>query len=123
MEVPCFGKVGLYPVRGDLQLYVENMRAKGQECPLPGVRAVEKRLSAEGLFAEARKKALPFLPASIGIVTSEKGAALRDMLRIIADRYPDRRIVVRPVRVQGEGAARKSPRASQNSEDRVTSML
>ena len=68
---------------------------------------LKKRLSAEGLFAEARKKALPFLPASIGIVTSEKGAALRDMLRIIADRYPDRRIVVRPVRVQGEGAARE----------------
>ena len=68
---------------------------------------LKKRLSAEGLFAEARKKALPFLPASIGIVTSEKGAALRDMLRIIADRYPDRRIVVRPVRVQGEGAAKE----------------
>ena len=48
---------------------------------------------------------MPFLPASIGIVTSEKGAALRDMLRIIGDRYPDRRIIVRPVKVQGEGAA------------------
>jgi exodeoxyribonuclease VII large subunit len=107
MEVLCFGKVSLYPVRGDLQLYVENMEPRGQGALYLAFEQLKKRLSAEGLFAEARKKALPFLPASIGIVTSEKGAALRDMLRVIADRYPDRRIVVRPVRVQGEGAARE----------------
>jgi exodeoxyribonuclease VII large subunit len=107
MEVLCFGKVSLYPVRGDLQLYVENMEPRGQGALYLAFEQLKKRLSAEGLFAEARKKALPFLPASIGIVTSEKGAALRDMLRIIADRYPDRRIVVRSVRVQGEGAARE----------------
>ena len=105
MEVLCFGKVSLYPVRGDLQLYVENMEPRGQGALYLAFEQLKKRLSAEGLFAEARKKALPFLPASIGIVTSEKGAALRDMLRIIGDRYPDRRIIVRPVRVQGEGAA------------------
>jgi exodeoxyribonuclease VII large subunit len=107
MAVLCFGKVSLYPVRGDLQLYVENMEPRGQGALYLAFEQLKKRLSAEGLFAEARKKALPFLPASIGIVTSEKGAALRDMLRIIADRYPDRRIVVRSVRVQGEGAARE----------------
>ena len=107
MEVLCFGKVSLYPVRGDLQLYVENMEPRGQGALYLAFEQLKKRLSAEGLFAEARKKALPFLPASIGIVTSEKGAALRDMLRIIGDRYPDRRIVVRSVKVQGEGAARE----------------
>jgi exodeoxyribonuclease VII large subunit len=105
MEVLCFGKVSLYPARGDLQLYVENMEPRGQGALYLAFEQLKKRLSAEGLFAEARKKALPFLPASIGIVTSEKGAALRDMLRIIGDRYPDRRIIVRPVKVQGEGAA------------------
>ena len=105
MEVLCFGKVSLYPVRGDLQLYVENMEPRGPGALYLAFEQLKKRLSAEGLFAEARKKALPFLPASIGIVTSAKGAALRDMLRIIGDRYPDRRIIVRPVRVQGEGAA------------------
>src|SRR5678816_3140398 len=105
MEVLCFGKVSLYPVRGDLQLYVENMEPRGQGALYLAFEQLKKRLSAEGLFAEARKKALPFLPISIGIVTSEQGAALRDMLRIIVDRYPDRRIVVRPVKVQGEGAA------------------
>ena len=105
MEVLCFGKVSLYPVRGDLQLYVENMEPRGPGALYLAFEQLKKRLSAEGLFAEARKKALPFLPASIGIVTSAKGAALRDMLRIIGDRYPDRRIIVRPVKVQGEGAA------------------
>ncbi len=105
MEVLCFGKVSLYPVRGDLQLYVENMEPRGQGALYLAFEQLKKRLAAEGLFAEARKKTLPLLPASIGIVTSERGAALRDMLRIIDDRYPDRRIVVRPVRVQGEGAA------------------
>jgi exodeoxyribonuclease VII large subunit len=105
MEVLCFGKVSLYPVRGDLQLYVENMEPRGQGALYVAFEQLKKRLAAEGLFAEGRKKTLPFLPVSIGIVTAEKGAALRDMLRIIGDRYPDRRIVVRPVRVQGEGAA------------------
>ena len=105
MEVLCFGKVSLYPVRGDLQLYVENMEPRGQGALYLAFEQLKKKLSAEGLFAEERKRALPFLPVSIGIVTSEKGAALRDMLRIIGDRYPDRRIVVWPVKVQGEGAA------------------
>lgn len=105
MAVLCFGKASLYPVRGDLQLYVETMEPRGQGALYLAFEQLKKKLSAEGLFAEEHKKMLPFLPASIGIVTSEKGAALRDMLRIIGDRYPDRRIVVKPVRVQGEGAA------------------
>ena len=105
MEVLCFGKVSLYPVRGDLQLYVENMEPMVQGALYLAFEQLKRKLSAEGLFAEERKRALPFLPVSIGIVTSEKGAALRDMLRIIGDRYPDRRIVVWPVKVQGEGAA------------------
>jgi exodeoxyribonuclease VII large subunit len=105
MAVLCFGKASLYPVRGDLQLYVETMEPRGRGALYLAFEQLKKKLSAEGLFAEEHKKMLPFLPASIGIVTSEKGAALRDMLRIIGDRYPDRRIVVKPVRVQGEGAA------------------
>lgn len=107
MEVLCFGKVSLYPARGDLQLYVENMEPRGQGALHLAFEQLKKRLSAEGLFAQQHKQALPFLPTSIGIVTSAKGAALRDMLRVIGDRYPDRRIVVRPVKVQGEGAAQE----------------
>ena len=105
MEVLCFGKVSVYPVRGDLQLCVETMEPRGQGAFYLSFEQLKRKLSAEGLFSQEHKRTLPFLPASVGIVTSEKGAALRDMLRIIGDRYPDRRVIVLPVKVQGEGAA------------------
>ena len=105
MEVFCFGRVSLYAVRGDLQLYVENMEPKGRGALYLAFEQLKKRLAEEGLFAVERKRPLPFLPASIGIVTSLQGAALRDMLRILGDRFPERRVVIRPVKVQGEGAA------------------
>lgn len=105
MEVLCFGRVGLYTVRGDLQIYIETMEPRGQGALYVAFEQLKTRLGAEGLFAPERKRPLPFLPRSIGIVTSLKGAALRDMLRILGDRFSDRRIVLRPVKVQGEGSA------------------
>ncbi len=105
MEVFCFGRVSVYPVRGDLQLYVESMEPKGRGALYLAFEQLKKKLAEEGLFAVERKRPLPFLPASIGLVTSLQGAALRDMLRILGDRFPDRRIVIRPVKVQGDGAA------------------
>jgi exodeoxyribonuclease VII large subunit len=110
MEVLCFGKVSLYRARGDLQLYVEKMEPRGQGALYVAFEQLKRKLAGEGLFAAERKRALPFLPASIGIVTSDRGAALRDMLRIIGERYPDRRVVVWPVKVQGEGAAEEIAR-------------
>ena len=107
MAVLCFGKVSLYSARGDLQLYVDDMEPQGQGALYLAFEQLKKKLAAEGLFAPERKKALPFLPATIGIVSSDRGAALHDMLRIIRDRYADRRVVIRPVRVQGEGAAKE----------------
>jgi exodeoxyribonuclease VII large subunit len=104
MAVLCFGRVSLYSVRGDLQLYVEDMEPQGQGALYLAFEQLKKKLAAEGLFAEQRKRALPVVPLSIGIVTSAKGAALYDMLRIIGDRFPDRRIAIRPVKVQGDGA-------------------
>jgi exodeoxyribonuclease VII large subunit len=83
------------------------MEPRGQGALFLAFEQLKKRLAEEGLFVEERKRELPFLPASIGIVTSDKGAALHDMLRILGDRYPDRRVIVRPVKVQGEGAARE----------------
>lgn len=105
MEVLCFGRVSLYSPRGDLQIYVETMEPRGQGALYVALEQLKKRLGEEGLFAVERKRPLPFLPASIGIVTSLQGAVLRDMLRIIGDRFPERRVIVRPVKVQGEGAA------------------
>ena len=107
MAVLCFGRVSVYTVRGDLQLYVDDMEPQGQGALALAFEQLKKKLAAEGLFAAERKRELPFLPHSIGIVTSGKGAALHDMLRIIGDRYPDRRVVICPVKVQGDGAARE----------------
>jgi exodeoxyribonuclease VII large subunit len=107
LAVLCFGKVSLYSVRGDLQFYVDDMEPQGQGALYLAFEQLKKKLAAEGLFAQERKKPLPFLPATIGIVSSDRGAALHDMLRIIRDRYADRRVVIRPVRVQGEGAAKE----------------
>jgi exodeoxyribonuclease VII large subunit len=105
MAVLCFGRVSLYPARGDLQLYIDGIEPRGQGALYLAFEQLKGKLAAEGLFAEGRKRPLPFLPSGIGIVTSDKGAALYDMLRIIGDRFPDRRIVVRAVKVQGDGAA------------------
>lgn len=107
MEVLCFGRVSLYPVRGDLQLYVEAIEPRGQGALYLAFEQLKNRLWEEGLFDEERKRPLPVLPRSIGIVTSLRGAALRDMLCILGDRFPDRRVVIRPVKVQGEGAAQE----------------
>ena len=107
MAVLCLGRVSLYSVRGDLQLYVEDMEPQGQGALFVAFEQLKIKLAAEGLFAPQRKKPLPVVPSSIGMVTSDRGAALHDMLRIVCDRYPDRRIVIRPVKVQGEGAARE----------------
>jgi exodeoxyribonuclease VII large subunit len=81
------------------------MEPRGQGALYVAFEQLKKRLGAEGLFVPERKRPLPFLPRSIGIVTSLKGAALHDMLRVLEDRFPDRRVVLRPVKVQGEGSA------------------
>ncbi len=107
MEVLCFGRVSLYAARGDLQLYVETVEPKGKGALYMAFEQLKKRLLEEGLFDEERKRPLPVLPRTIGIVTSPQGAAIRDMLRILGDRFPDRRIVIRPVKVQGEGAGQE----------------
>jgi len=107
MAVLCFGRVSLYAVRGDLQLYVDDMEPQGQGALYLAFEQLKTKLASEGLFAPERKRPLPFLPETIGIVTSDRGAALHDMLRILGDRYADRHVVIRPVKVQGEGAGRE----------------
>jgi exodeoxyribonuclease VII large subunit len=104
MEVIVRGRVGVYEVRGDLQLYVEAMEPRGVGNLQLALEQLKKRLAAEGLFAEARKRSLPFLPRAVGIVTALNGAAIHDLLVVLRSRMPGLRIVVRPVRVQGKEA-------------------
>ena len=107
MAVLCHGQVSVYAARGDLQLYVDDIEPQGQGALYVAFEQLKKKLAAEGLFAAERKRALPFLPRAIGVVTSDRGAALHDILRILGDRFPNRRVVVRPVKVQGDRAAQE----------------
>ena len=105
MEILVRGRVDLYEARGALQFYAEEIEPRGAGALQIAFEQLKRRLGAEGLFDAARKRALPFLPRRIGIVTALGGAGLRDMLRILLDRYPNLHIIVRPARVQGSGAA------------------
>src|SRR6185437_6194906 len=104
MEVVCTGRLTTYPGRSKYQLVIETMELAGVGALLKLLEDRRKRLAAEGLFAEKRKKRLPFLPRIIGVVTSPTGAVIRDILHRLNDRFP-RRVLVWPVAVQGEGAA------------------
>jgi exodeoxyribonuclease VII large subunit len=103
-EVVVRGRVSLYPERGDLQLYVDALEPQGRGALQLAYEQLKARLAAEGLFDEARKRALPFFPRRIGIVTALGGAALHDILVILRTRCPALHVVIRPVRVQGPGA-------------------
>ena len=104
MEVVCTGRLTTYPGRSKYQLVIETMELAGVGALLKLLEERRKRLAAEGLFAEERKRQLPFLPGIIGIITSPTGAVIRDILHRLGDRFP-RHVLLWPVAVQGEGAA------------------
>jgi len=104
-EVIVRGRVSLYPERGDLQLYVDALEPQGRGALQLAFEQLKARLEEEGLFDEGRKRALPFFPSRIGVATALNGAALHDILVILRSRCPALHVVVRPVRVQGVGAA------------------
>lgn len=99
------GSISVYEPRGEYQIYVEHIEPSGIGALQLAFEQLKKRLDAEGLFEEARKKPLPMLPRRIGVVTSPQGAAVRDIIRILRRRFPNLHLIVYPVRVQGEGAA------------------
>jgi len=105
LQVVCRGKISVYEPRGDYQLYVDQVEPKGKGALQLRFEQLKEKLKAEGLFDEARKRKLPLRPQTIGVVTSPTGAAIRDILRILERRYAKLRVVIYPVRVQGEGAA------------------
>jgi exodeoxyribonuclease VII large subunit len=105
MQVVIRGHVNLYEARGTLQFYAEEIEPRGLGALQLAYEQLKQRLEKEGLFATARKQRLPMLPRRIGIVTALGGAALRDMLRVLLDRYPNLHVIIRPALVQGPGAA------------------
>jgi exodeoxyribonuclease VII large subunit len=105
LHVLAMGSVEVYPQRGEYQLVVELLEPRGLGALQLAFEQLKARLSAEGLFDDARKRALPRYPRKIGIVTSPSGAAIRDMLRVIGWRFGELHIVLAACRVQGDGAA------------------
>jgi exodeoxyribonuclease VII large subunit len=104
MEVVCTGRLTTYMGQSKYQLVIETMALAGAGALLKMLEERRQRLAAEGLFDPKRKKALPFLPELIGVVTSPTGAVIRDILHCLSDRFP-RDLLLWPVAVQGEGAA------------------
>ncbi|HUL66467.1 MAG TPA: exodeoxyribonuclease VII large subunit [Burkholderiaceae bacterium] len=104
--VEVVAQVTLYEPRGEYQLNIESLLPTGQGRLYEEFVRLRERLGAEGLFDDARKRALPAMPSIIGIVTSLQAAALRDVLTTLRRRAPYCRTVIYPVPVQGEGAAR-----------------
>ncbi len=105
MQVVCSGRVSVYSQRGELQLIVDALHPLGAGGLQLAFEQLKSRLAAEGLFAAEGKRPLPAHPAAIGVVTSATGAAIHDILNVLHRRAAGLRIILRPVRVQGEGAA------------------
>ncbi len=111
LQMTVRGSISVYETRGEYQIYVENLEPIGLGALQLAFEQLKKRLEAEGLFDPARKKPLPLLPSRIGIVTSPRGAAVRDVVRILTRRFPNVHLTVYPVRVQGEGSAEEIVKA------------
>src|ERR1700710_2311857 len=104
LEVIATGKLTTYPGSSKYQIVIDALEPAGIGALMALMEERKKKLAAEGLFDEARKQLLPWLPEVIGVVTSPTGAVIRDILHRLSDRFP-RRVLVWPVAVQGEGAA------------------
>lgn len=98
------GRVSLYEARGSFQLIVEHMEDAGEGALRRAFEQLKAKLQAEGLFDSGRKRALPPMPRRLGVVTSDRGAAVRDVLSVAARRFPLTEIEILPVRVQGAEA-------------------
>lgn len=104
MQIIAMGKISVYPRDGAYQLYVNAMALDGVGDLHTAFEQLKKKLAAQGLFDPAHKKQIPQYPQTIGIVSSSAGAAIHDMLRILKKRYPLAKVLLLPVRVQGEEA-------------------
>src|SRR5881394_909940 len=106
LEVIATGRLTTYPGRSSYQIVIENLESAGVGALMALLEERKKKLAAEGLFDEARKQLIPYLPTVIGVITSPTGAVIRDILHRLSDRFP-RHVLVWPVRVQGDGSAQE----------------
>ncbi|WP_419903738.1 exodeoxyribonuclease VII large subunit [Kiloniella sp.] len=104
LEVIVTGRITSYPGRSNYQIVIDSMEIAGEGALLKLLEERKRKLTSEGLFADDRKRLIPFLPEVIGVVTSPTGAVIRDIMHRLSDRFP-RRVLVWPVLVQGKGAA------------------
>ncbi len=103
--VQAYGEITVYEPGGNYQILVRKLEEGGKGSLQAQFEELKEKLDKEGLFGPEQKKPLPLLPQRLGIVTSPTGAAIRDILNVLQRRFPNLRIVIAPVRVQGEGAA------------------
>src|SRR4030081_1193334 len=113
LRVTVRGSISVYESRGEYQIYVEHIEPVGLGALQLAFEQLKKRLEAEGLFAADSKKPLPLLPSRIGLIPSPRGAAVRDVVRILRRRFRNVHLTVYPVRVQGDGASTEIARAVQ----------
>lgn len=111
MRIVARGRVSLYETRGALQFYAEELEPRGLGALQLAFEQLRDRLKKEGLFDSAIKRPLPMLPRTVGIVTALGGAALRDMMRVLFDRFPNLHVIIAPSAVQGASAAAAIVRA------------
>jgi exodeoxyribonuclease VII large subunit len=110
MEVICTGRITTYPARSNYQLIIEQMELAGRGALLKMLEDRRQKLAAEGLFDPSRKRPLPLVPRTIGVITSKTGAVIQDILHRLSDRFPVH-VVLWPVAVQGDNAAADVTRA------------
>jgi len=103
-RVTCFGSVDFYPPQGRASLVVREMHFAGQGAQFEAFLRLKTQLESEGLFEEGRKKPLPLMPRTVGVITSPTGAVIRDILNVLARRYPLAQVVLIPSAVQGFSA-------------------
>src|SRR6266550_4500119 len=105
LRVVARGKISVYEPKGEYQIVCEHLEPQGLGALQLAFDQLKKRLQAEGLFDVSKKRPLPALPRKIGVVTSLDGAAIRDILKVLRRRYRNVHVVIRPTKVQGDGAA------------------
>ena len=105
MKVVAFGRITVFPRDGQYQLYCDSMEPDGIGALYFAFEQLKKKLAAEGLFDEARKRPLPKIPTRIGVITSPTGAAIRDIINILGRRFPYAKVILYPALVQGAEAA------------------